>query len=73
MSNVIDFPDKDSLKYIEENDEIIGVCDGAEIVNLDESTVLISAHDLCMEKTALKELMIAWLALNYPDVLNFDE
>ena len=82
MGKVIEFPNhSDTLEYVYSDDEvIIGVSDagaGVEVVCVPGSKVFINvlsgASTAFSEKENLKDLMIAWLALNYPDVIKWDE
>lgn len=43
------------------------------ICNDDDLVRILADQECSMHKSELKQLMIMWLALNYPDVLKFDE
>ena len=79
MGKVIEFPDlSDNLEYVQDDDgKFIGVSDaaGVEITRCDDRMEFVSVYGevACVPKLCMKELMIAWLALNYPDVIKWDE
>ena len=81
MGKVIEFPDPtDTLEYINDVDGecIIGVADsesGIKVFSVDDNTVIVEIAYKAefIPKQSLRELMIAWLALNYPDVIKWDE
>ena len=80
MGKVIEFPDLNNrLEYVlDRYDKFIGVTDpvvGIEITNGIDNTayIAVNAEVVWTTKDNIKELMIAWLALNYPNVINFDE
>lgn len=84
MGEVVEL--KDPFSYIMAGKDIDGVMytkgedygDACiEIVNYDDKHVLVRCRLGCsasrISKNDLKQLMIMWLALDYPDVLKFDE
>ncbi|MCZ6468041.1 MAG: hypothetical protein O6499_00140, partial [Candidatus Dadabacteria bacterium] len=68
---------KDTLEYIKgDDDKFIGVGDlssGVELINADSSIYITIPPLGIIDKVKFRELCIAWLALNYPDSLKFDE
>ena len=72
MGEVIEFPDK--FYYRTDDDNNILGCggEGFNIDNIPKNKVLLD-ENVTMDRSDLKELMIMWLALNYPDVLAFDD
>lgn len=76
--NVIQI-ETDTLFYIEEKGDgvITGVGDkryGIEIYNASNETVcVVLAKPFIAPKHKFRDICIAWLALNYPDVLKFDD
>ena len=77
MGEVIEIK-PDSIIYIKnDQNEITGVGDtdsGVEFVNALNgwASVYFDGEFLMVERDKFKQLCIAWLALNYPDVLKFD-
>ncbi len=71
---------KELHSYIMNGQNVNGVAyekDGEfiEIENLLEKSAMVRCFSgrISIRKNDLKELMIMWLALNYPDVLKFDD
>ena len=70
-NNVINFPD--SVSYMVEDSKIFGCSiDGMSFTDEPNGMVHVVA-DRPMLRPHLKQIMITWLALNYPDVLKFDD
>jgi len=77
MSNIIEL-NSETLFYLKSNDKISGVRDsGAEIdfLNFDNNSQVSirSSGNVTISSQNLKSLCIAWLSLNYPDVLKYDK
>lgn len=70
MGELIDFPDK--FFYVFDGNKPIGCGTDDLSIRNEGSKVNITVSEL-IEKSDLKQLMIMWLALNYPDVLKYDE
>ncbi len=73
-SNVVEL-NSETLFYIKHADEIVGIGDSAGIEFIRHSnggTRIYSDGCGVIKNHALKNMCIAWLALNYPDALNFD-
>jgi len=73
MGELLKFPDNDKYFYVEDDNKIVGVCSDDLCLSDEGSQIYITTRDQLIEKWDLKELMIMWLALNYPDVLKYDE
>ena len=74
MGELLKFPTRDNYFYAkdEEGDKIIG-CGTENLCFVNEGDrVLVTTSVFPVDKSEVKELMIMWLALNYPDVLKFD-
>lgn len=78
MDNIIDFPSTDTIHYEMDENAITGVyykkgfCSALGFSN--NGTVNWGdAFSFEIPKKDLESLMIAWLALNNPDVLNFED
>lgn len=72
MNNIVDFPDPYNY-VLDADDNIIGVSKGnCEIFNIVGSPLVSVDIENPIPKSELKELMVMWLALNYPDVVAFD-
>lgn len=76
--NVIEL-NSDTLYYIPSLDKqsVVGVGDSqcrVEFINVGDQ---VTVHNDCVhdrtDKHRFKQLCIAWLALNYPDVLKYDD
>ncbi len=68
---------KDTLEYITDtNDKFIGVRDSSSNIQFvsRKNKVFVYVDQIgIIDKVKFKELCIAWLALNYPASLKFDE
>ena len=76
MTNVIEV-DCETLFYIEHHKELVGVCDksaGIEFISDKFGMVHINSDGNInhLSKEKFKNLCIAWLALEYPEVLKYD-
>ena len=78
MNNVTEI-DSETLFYIKgDGGQIVGVGDSCgllEFINNDVKGTVNIYHDGVgdISKVKLQQLFIAWLALNFPDVLHYDE
>lgn len=72
MGELIKFPASDKYFYVQDGDKIMGCCTDDLCFSNEGSKVNIIVEEP-IEKSEVKELMVMWLALNYPDVLKFDE
>ena len=69
MGKVLDFPCKYS--YVMDGDNIIGCCTDDLLFSNEGGKVNVIVSDP-IDRVDVKELMVMWLALNYPEVLKFD-
>lgn len=56
--------------------EIVGVCNSeyrVDILDCEDTPESVDVSGAIIPKEDFKELCIAWLAINYPDVLRIDE
>ena len=73
MGELINFPVNEKYFYMQDGDKVIGCCTDDLCFSSNEGSKVNIIVDQPIEKSEVKELMILWLALNYQDVLKYDE